>query len=304
MSTANLAPISDELLLAYLDGQLEQSQSINLNRLAASNPEISRRLIRLKRTQAQLLETFSAFYQGHAPLSFEVETGKDGEANNAKLQKPSLSVAPDQALQPLQPASGGFGRKSRRAILVCAAILTGAAFGFGFQHWMTQNKGTPQPQKASDRHPAALQAQAAPSSWEEEVARFHSFFPRETLTPHPDAISNPYLIGFALSKAVQKALAPPDLTKQGYTLFRGQTLNFRQDRMMQLTYASRIEPPLTFYILPGGGPDSAAQATAIRGHRAISWTSDKLRFFMIGEKSENDLMAIAAIAQEQLRPKS
>ena len=82
-----MAPIgtSDEFLLAYLDGQLEKSHAANVSRLSAENAEISRRLMRLKRTQAQLLETFGNFAREEAILpSFPLDDGEAKKAPQAK----------------------------------------------------------------------------------------------------------------------------------------------------------------------------------------------------------------------------
>ena len=53
--------LSDEFLLAYLDGQLEKRQTAEVTQLTGSNPEVSRRVTRLRRTQTQLIETLGAF---------------------------------------------------------------------------------------------------------------------------------------------------------------------------------------------------------------------------------------------------
>ena len=56
-----MTQLSDEFLLAYIDGQLERRQSGEVSQLASTNAEISRRIARLKRSQAQLIESFGAF---------------------------------------------------------------------------------------------------------------------------------------------------------------------------------------------------------------------------------------------------
>src|SRR5664279_3888093 len=56
-----MTQLSDEFLLAYLDGQLERQQSGEVSQLANANVEISRRVARLRRSQAQLVESFGAF---------------------------------------------------------------------------------------------------------------------------------------------------------------------------------------------------------------------------------------------------
>ena len=46
--------LSDEFLLAYLDGELEKAQTAEVSRLAGTNPEVSRRVARLRRLRRSL----------------------------------------------------------------------------------------------------------------------------------------------------------------------------------------------------------------------------------------------------------
>ena len=126
-----------------------------------------------------------------------------------------------------------------------------------------------------------------------------------TLTPYPDAIANPELIRFQLSKITAKALTPPDFSRHGYALYRGQTFNYHQDRMMQLTYASKTEPPLTLYALPAAEhADNPIAVQVLGSNKAASWVTDHVRFILTGEKIEEDLKLLAVMAQSQMPKKS
>ena len=185
-------------------------------------------------------------------------------------------------------------------LFVLAVFAGGVLGGYGATA-LTGQHAPPLP-KDTDRAPAA---QMSPSSWPADISRFHSFFPRETLTPYPDAIANPELIRFQLSKITAKALTPPDFTRQGYTLFRGQTFNYRQERMMQLTYASKTEPPLTLYALPAAElSDSPIAVQVLGSNKAASWVTDHVRFLLTAEKHEEDLKLLAVMAQSQMPRKS
>jgi anti-sigma factor RsiW len=280
--------LSDEFLLAYLDGQLEKSQAAGLSQLAGGNPEVSRRLTRLKRTQAQLLDTFGAFAREEAavPASvFEEEEGKE-----AAKAKPELRPGPPMAERPAP--------RSSRQMFFVAAVFTGGVLGGYGATLLTGQRPAILPAKSTDRPPVAM---TIPTSWTNDIARFHTFFPRETLTPHPDAISNIELIRFQLAKVAAKALTPPDFSHQGYTLFRGQVFNYHQDRMMQLTYSSKTEPPLTLYVLPAPELRDAPITTQTLGsNKAASWVSDRVRFFLTGDKNEEDLKVLAVLAQSQM----
>lgn len=283
--------LSDEFLLAYLDGQLERGQASNVTQLVAANAEVSRRLMRLKRTQAQLLETFGAFAREEAGVP----------TNLAALSEPdpkSRNKARDGSRA--QPEVQGAHRGSARQFLFVTAVFAGGLLG-GYGATLLAAEKAPPPAKTADRPPAAV---ISPVTWASDIAKFHAFFPKETLTPHPDAISNPELIRFQLTKVAAKALTPPDFQRQGYTLFRGQVFHYNQDRMMQLTYASKSEPPLTLYVLPGTGVhDMPITPQGLGTNKALSWVSDHVRFLLTGERNEEDLKVLAVIAQSQMPKK-
>ena len=288
-----MTQLSDEFLLAYIDGQLERKQSGEVSQLASANAEISRRIARLKRSQAQLIESFGAFAREQiavprSALQFDESEGK--QPHKGKASPPAVAQSPARE-----------DPDAVRKMLFVIAVFAGGVFG-GYGATFLTGQRTPPTPKDAERAPAA---QMAPSSWRADIARFHSFFPHETLTPHPDAIANPELIRFQLSKITAKALTPPDFTRQGYALFRGQTFNYRQDRMMQLTYASKTEPPLTLYALPAAElPDSPIAVQVLGSSKAASWVTDHVRFLLTGEKNEEDLKLLAVMAQSQMPKKS
>jgi anti-sigma factor RsiW len=279
--------LSDEFLLAFLDGQLEKGQTAEVSRLTSSNAEVSRRVARLKRTQAQLIETLGGFAREEIELPHNAFQFDGGEAQpRAKAGTPARAAGAEHK----RPGA------ARQLLFICAVFASGVVGGYGATLFAPQRAALPA--KIMDRPPAAL---FTPASWSADIAKFHSFFPKEMLTPHPDAIANPEFIRFQLSKITAKALTPPDFSHQGFTLYRGQTLKYNQDNMMQLTYSSKTEAPLTLYVLPADGySDSAISAQAFGSYKAVSWVSDRVRFLLTAEKNEEDLKVLAVIAQSQM----
>jgi anti-sigma factor RsiW len=284
--------LSDEFLLAYLDGQLEQGQTSAVSKIAGSNAEISRRVERLRRTQVQLMETLGGFAREEirVPANFlQFESEAKPRAQTPVPPKGASDKRPLKAVRAL-----------RKGFFLSAVFAGGLLGGYGGT-LVTAQRAVPLPPKTTDRPPAAL---LSPASWSADIAQFHSFFPREMLTPHPDAIANPEFIRYQLSRITAKALTPPDFSHYGFTLYRGQTLKYRQDNMMQLTYSSKTEPPLTLYVLPADGyGDSGVAAQVFGSYKAVSWVSDRARFLLTAEKSEDDLRVLAALAQSQMPKK-
>jgi anti-sigma factor RsiW len=286
-----MTQLSDEFLLAYLDGQLEKGQTAEVSQLAGSNPEVSRRVARLKRTQAQLVEAFGSF----AREEIEVPRSAlqmDGVVEAPPMAKPA-SLPPRHTPAKAVPKRPGA---VRQLFFLAAVFASGLAGGYGATLLAPQRAAFPP--KIMDRPPGAL---PTPASWPADIAKFHSFFPKEMLTPHPEAIANPEFIRFQLSKITAKALTPPDFSHQGFKLYRGQTLKYNQDNMMQLTYSSKTEAPLTLYVLPADGySDSPIHLQTFGSYKAVSWVSNRVRFLLTAEKNPEDLKVLAVIAQSQM----
>ncbi len=280
--------LSDEFLLAYLDGQLEKGQSAEVSRLASSDAEVLRRVDRLKRTQAQLIETLGGFAREDVPFPHNV---LDFDENDTKQKPKTVLHVPPQTED--KKSSGAIAK----ALFLGMVFACGLVCGYGAL-LIAGKPPAPLPPKTTDRPPSAT---VSPASWATDIARFHAFFPREMLTPYPDAISNPELIRFQLGKVSGKALNPPDFSNQGFTLYRGQTFNYAQERMMQLTYSSKTEPPLTIYVLPAPSyKDSTVASQTLGSFKAVSWVSDRVRFLLTGEKNIEDLKVLAYLAESQM----
>jgi anti-sigma factor RsiW len=275
--------VSDEFLLAYLDGQLEKGQATEVSQLAAANPEISRRVARLKRSQTQFIELLGAFAREEIEVPHNALQPESAPAHPAaRTAQAAKTAAVEQ-----KPPSAAW-----QFLFICAVFASGLAGGYGATLLAPPRPAGP---------PKAMDRLFVPESWSADIAKFHSFFPKEMLTPHPAATTSPEFISFQLSKITAKALTPPDFTRQNFTLFRGQTLKYNQDNMMQLTYSSKTEPPLTLYVLPADGySDATIHAQAFGSYKTVSWVSDRVRFLLTAEKNEEDLKVLAVIAQSQM----
>jgi anti-sigma factor RsiW len=295
-----MTQLSDELLLAYLDGQLAKEQALGIGELAAANPEVSRRLLRLKKTQSHLIETFMAIREDERAVPFDMQFAEPEAAPRPPPPSPGPAPAPAKNAARAQAAAVSQDAAPRRkgaGGVALIALLAGMGAGYLGHAWFAPPIMV-EP-KLADRAAPAPQ----PPAWSVDLARFHAFFPRETLTPHPDAITNPELIGFQLAKVTGRPVAPPDFSRQGYSLVRGQTFKYGQDRVMQLTYAAAQEPPLVLYALPGG-EEQAVKPGAHEGFQTVSFGASKLRFMLAAQKSNDDLTVLASVAQSQLLKKA
>src|SRR5262245_61127222 len=99
--------LSDELLMAYVDGQLDKPQAEVVNRLLRDDRDLAYRVSKLQQTQAQLLDTFGALLR--EGMSTSRAGSKGGRTSAAPMfSGRSLLSAGTVALLLLIGASAGF----------------------------------------------------------------------------------------------------------------------------------------------------------------------------------------------------
>ncbi|MDZ4790900.1 MAG: hypothetical protein SGJ17_06765 [Hyphomicrobiales bacterium] len=261
--------LSDELLLAYVDGQLDRPQAGAVAQLARDDYDIASRVKRLQETQGRLMESFSAILRTHQaqPLNTVIR----------------LDDAPE--------SHGFFGLNIMHIIAAAlAAILAIGYFSMGGEDSAPSLKVA---ERLSDA-PAA-------STWQSEVANLHSFISRDTLSSPEQGQTNRDVIAVQLSRFVRRAkpVALPDFSKHGLTLNRGQVMNYQGQRFMQLAYIGKEEQPVALYIMAGGA-DARMADLAKSDVRTVSWASGGVSFVLAGFLPQDAIRALAVVAQNQI----
>ncbi|NJM33892.1 MAG: hypothetical protein HC850_03355 [Rhodomicrobium sp.] len=259
--------LSDELLMAYVDGQLDKPQTAVVGRLLRDDQELAYRVSRLQQTQAQLLDTFGALLREGASLS----------AKSARQQTRGRASA----------FTAGKGMAYGLAALM---LLIGASAGFtgAYYSGLTLNGGEsvmPLP----------------PANWPGDIAEFHSFFTKDALRVSPESQSNPEMVRFQLAQLSKSALVP-DFSQQGLKLVRGQMLNYRGNKVMQLAYLGKNEPLVALYI-GAGGLDMPMSPGQFGDVNTVSWSARELRFVIAADVPHQSLKALSAVAQSQFAGK-
>lgn len=256
--------LSDELLMAYVDGQLDKPQTTVVTRLARSNEELANRVGRMQQTQARLLETFGALI-------------REGTADAPKT-----------------PGTAGMRGAAQRgasfftAGTVAALLLIGVSVGMTGAYY-SGFSAPPGEQMAM---------QMPPVSWVEDMASLHAFFTAETLAVSPESQTNPEVVKFQLAK-VSQSLSLPDFSAQGLKFARGQMMSYHGGKLIQLVYTSKTEPLVALYIA-SGETDAALLPGQFGDVKTISWGTKKLRFVIAANMTHEALQALAAVAQSQI----
>jgi anti-sigma factor RsiW len=255
--------LSDELLMAFADGQLDKPQSSVVGGMLRDDRELAIRVSRLQQTQAQLLDTFGALL-------------REGGSANGK---------PRQAGR----ARAGTALQGTTVLTLSAAVallLIGAGAGLTGANYFGMMSGQ-----------AEEIVQLPPSNWPEDIAEFHSFLTPDTLRVSAESQSNPEMVQFQLSQLFSGA-SVPDFSEQGLKFARGQILSYRGNKLMQLVYLGKNEPPVALYI-GAGGLDMAMAPGRFGDVKTISWSENELRFVIAGAMPHQSLQALAVVANAQ-----
>ena len=261
--------LSDDVLMAYVDGQLDKPQASVVGRLLRDDRDLAYRVSRLQQTQAQLLDTFGALL-------------REGMSANASAPR---GTAPRQA---------GAARSGGRLLTLGTGgllLLLGASAGFTGAYY----SGVTVP---ADEKPVI---QSPIANWPEDMAEFHSFFTKEAVGISPESQSNPDMVKFQLAQ-LSKSGTIPDFTAHGLKFVRGQMLSYRGNKVMQLIYMGRNEPLVAVFI-GAGGLDMQMSAGRFGDIKTISWSVDELRYVVASDMQLQPLRALAAVAQSQLAKK-
>jgi anti-sigma factor RsiW len=293
-----MSQLSDELLLAYLDGQLGTPQAQSVERMIGGSDDLRARAERLKASQGYLIQTFETLArrtrtaqapERPAPAQRPVG-GRSTQAKAAGPRVPGMELhTEDRASQDGRP------RRSLARMVLWASILSvlAAVIGYGAGKWMRLNSD-PAVEKIDARVPAPA------NQWAADVARLHSHFTTASVAADPESQANRDLVELQLSRILNKPVKLPSFPDHALTFRRGQVLSYRGSRMMQLSYASADSGLVSLYVM-AGGPDSGLSVAGRRKVTSVHWSEDGLRYVIAGKLPETSLRALAAVAMKQMK---
>ncbi|WP_088346951.1 MULTISPECIES: hypothetical protein [Rhodomicrobium] len=256
--------LSEELLMAYVDGQLDKPQAAVVGRLLRDDRDLAYRVSRLQQTQAQLLDTFGTLLRENMS-SAQRNARASGAGGGSMLTGGSIAGIAFGALLLLLGASAGF----------TGAYYSGLA-----------------------AKPDAAGVQMPSSNWPEDIAEFHAFFTKDTIGVSAESQSNPDMVKFQLAQLF-KAAALPDFSSEGLKFARGQMLTHQRTKVMQLIYLGRNEPLVALYV-SAGGLDIPMTPGRFGDVKTVSWTANERRYVLAADMPAQELKALAAVAQAQL----
>ncbi len=262
-----MTELSDELLMAYIDGQLDKPQATVVNQILRRDETLAARVNRLQDSQAKFLDLFGALVRdGAAPV-------------------PRQGARAARSHQGTGDASG-----VATAGVAALLLILGASLGFTIAYYT-----------GISRNPAVEDVTMAmrPANWSEDIAELHAYFTPEALTTGRDSQSNADVVRFQLAKLSSQVVSLPDFSQSGLRFVRAQTLSYRGNRLMQLVYTGKSDPLVAVYITPGDA-DSPITPGRFGDVKTVSWSQNGLRFLIAADMTQEALRALAAVTRSQL----
>jgi anti-sigma factor RsiW len=252
--------INDELLVAYVDGELPPEERSRVNHALATDPAVKTRFDRLAGTPSPK-EPFDVLLAA-APEDRLAAILKETEAKVAQSPAPARP-----ALRP-------------RAAIAAAILLflAGGAVGIGLQSAVLQTGGS-----ATEEH----------ENWRAAVADYLSLYTTDTLAGIPD---DPDERARELAAAGARLSLPLDVGKvvlPDLALKRAELFAFRDKALVQIAYLSQAAGPVAFCIIANGQKDAPPAFEEREGKGVVFWGKAGRGFMIIGNLPRDRLELLA-----------
>jgi anti-sigma factor RsiW len=261
-----MTELSDELLVAYVDGQLAREQTRAVEKVLEQDDVVAARVDALKAAHGRFESAFEAI------LACEMS---EVMAAEPMVPRPA-SRKGGNGLVKVGLATAGTG-------LALAALVA----GYGWPLVVPDLMRAPAPAQ-QERHTLAT-----PPTWQKQVARAHALLSRATVEIGLAAEGNRDLATFQIAQAVGPAVKLPDLNAQGLKFMRAQLLRYGDKPLAQMLYLGAERNPLALYAMGGAGGDSRPVFRLEGAIGTVSWQSEGIAYLLAGEDSEAALLRLA-----------
>ncbi len=260
-----MTELSDELLVAYVDGQLARKQTRAVEKVLDQDDVLAARLDALKQAHARLEAAFEA-----------ILAGEEADVSNVAVPQVEGLVI---SWSTVKIALAGLG---------IAAALALAAVGYGWP------LSLPDIGLVSQGGETVIQVVPAPSAWQTEAARAHALLSRQTLEVELESQANYDFVAFQLAQILGANPKFPNLEPQGFRFVRAQALRFGDQPLTQILYLGTQGGLLALYAKKGEGDGSATLSQGqVDEVRTVAWSEDGISYLLAGDVNDTLLMRIA-----------
>ena len=259
-----MTELSDELLVAYVDGQLARKQTSAVDKVLAQDDVIARRVDALQDAHSRLEAAFEA-----------ILAGEEADADAKPVPRGPGLFIPWGTL-----AKGGLAA----AGIAAAVILLIAGYGWPLAtpEFARRSFGTADPDYVG----------SIPHSWQEQAAGAQALLGRASLEVGLDSQGNRDLVAFQLAQAIGPNLTLPDLAPQGLRFMRAQLLQVGAESLAQILYLGTSGAPLALYAKKGEG--TITPSFQLYGDiGGVAWSQGGISYLLAGEEKEASLLRLA-----------
>lgn len=247
---------SDELLVAFLDGELDGEERRRIDALIKTDPAVAERYEFLARSELP-------FYDAFAPL-LENAPSSDLEAILANLPSPIAA----------EPKAGGWNRRSLVAAAL-ALVVVGVA---------------------ADRTYLRLQdanGESDGSEWRNVVAEYLTLYTNDTLadvTSDPDAQARQLR---TVGERLGVNLPASAVLLPGVDFKRAQLLQYDGKPLGQIAFLDPVHGPVALCIVPSKRGAREPQVEERYGMNVVYWSDDGHGYMLVGHSPPDQLNAMA-----------
>jgi len=277
-------PVSDEDLVAYLDGLLEEEDTGRVEREVNMDRALAARLDLLRRGDRPFAQAYDLLLH---------------EAPNKRLKQilklvkeppppPAAEPEPEPPVQVMQTVDKEPWR-GWRVLAGAAALLAVFAGGLVTSRFVPLPGELPQ-----------IARKAEVQGWRATVAYYQTLFVKETLeNENRDAQAQSANLRTALSY-VGLDLSVEKVSLSLLHFKRAAVLNFKGKPLVQVAYLFKGGTPVSLCIINSGKPAQGVMAERREGLNIVHWRNGKHGFMVIGDVPHEDLNAIAQTLRQQL----
>ncbi len=279
-----MTELSDELLVAYVDGQLAHDQSKAIERVLDKDEVAARRVEAMRTANTRLEAAFEAM------LANELTALTGGPGEEAGLQDRSDAAG-----------KASIARRLGVVGIIGAAIslvLAGAVGGYALRG--TPVAIAPLPQADVPIVTGALSRR----EWQDDIIIAHTLYGRETLTIDLESQMNLDLVRFHLANAIGADLLIPDLASSGLTFRRAQILGRGSTRIAQMAYLPKTGDPVALYARWDTGSDTKLAGRQIDGVSAGQWRQRNITYLLVGRMPLPEMDLLAGKVRQQIADKN
>jgi anti-sigma factor RsiW len=264
-----MTELSDDLLVAYVDGQLANKQAAAVEKVLDQDDVLAQRVAAFKDAHARLEAAFDAVLAG-------------------------------EELGTMQPAARGPRsllpqRLAANAALGLIGLMIALALAFAGYGWPVATPRVAEVPEADFEIVGSI-----PSTWQENAARAQSLLGRATLEVGLESQTNADFAAVQLGQAIGPGFVLPDLSAQGYQFKRAELLRAGAAPLALLLYLGESGPPLSLYAKRGDG-ETAPLFKQYGLVGSVAWTEGGMSYFLAGEGREETLMPLAEAVRRAVK---